>query len=323
MVIGGGLSGWAAAVTLTRAGREVLLAAERSGLGHEVSSALSLWPGDDRALPPSALTQEIADALSVVNALQRDAMDPVATQVLLDRLASEAEVKLLFQVWSHLRDSGEVMLTGKWGAMVASAAVIVDSTLNGALALEAEASMTERATDELPLRRALLINAQCDEDTEFPVGEDVPIVGGTVQARAGVWSADVILEARLELDSEDAAEFELQSRNAIIEAAARVRESALGFEVASLAMVAHESIMPRSSVIVGSDESTSLTELATAAGTGPVSHGALLPQGTEKIVLASPAAPLGDITAAECYQASNAVRIGEAAAQIAVQLLEA
>jgi len=58
LVIGGGLSGWAAAVSLARAGREVLLAAHRTGLGHEVWSALSLWASDPSA---AALAQQLLE----------------------------------------------------------------------------------------------------------------------------------------------------------------------------------------------------------------------------------------------------------------------
>ncbi len=323
LVVGGGLSGWAAGVALAGAGHQVLLAGERTGLGHEVSSALSLWPGDDERLATSPLMQEIAEGLAAVDALQAGAMDPVATQVLLDRLTVEAGVKLLLQVWCHPREDGQAVLSGKWGTMAARARVIVDGTRKAVPAVEAGVRAVPRETDELPMRRALIINAKSDADTELEVGEDLPIAGGKVRAWPGVWPGDVILEAHLDLDSADPAQFELEGRAAMIEATARLRERVEAFENASLVMVAHEAILPRSEVILGRDDETAATELATESGTVAVKRGAFLPEGTESLVLASPAADLGEVSAVECYQASSAVRIGEAAGAIACELLEA
>jgi hypothetical protein len=322
VVAGGGLSGWAAAVLLARAGREVLLAAERTGLGHEVASALTLWPGDDGRLPSCGLMVEMVEGLAVVNAVQRGGMDPVATQVLLDRIATEAKVKLLLQVRCHCGEQGQVVLSGKWGTMAASARVIVDSTRDGGLALEAGAKSVDRPTEELPLRRALVINAQCEADVELEVGEGLPVAGGRMLARRGTWPGDVILEAHLNLETSDPEELELQSRAAMVEAVGRLRERAADFRDASLIMVAHETVMPRSRVIVGRDDGTVATQVAAESGATAVRRGALLPAETENVVLASPAADLGEISAVECYQANNAVRIGEAAGLIAQQLLE-
>lgn len=323
VVAGGGLSGWAAAVLLARAGREVLLAAERTGLGHEVASALTLWPGDDGCLPSCGLMVEMVEGLAVVNAVQRGAMDPVATQVLLDRLATEAKVKLLLQVRCRLREAGQVVLSGKWGTMAASAAVVVDSTRGGTLALDAGAGVAHRPSTELPIRRALVINAECEADGELEVGEGLPVAGGRMLARRGTWPGDVILEAHLNLETSDPEELELQSRAAVVEAVSRLRERAADFRDASLIMVADETVMPRSRVIMGRDDGAVATQVVLESGPTAVNRGSLLPAETENLVLASPAADLGEISAAECYQAMNAVRIGEAAGLAARQLLEA
>jgi len=321
LVVGGGLSGWAAAVTLARAGKDVLLAAERTALGHEVWGALSLWPGADQELPASPLMREVLDGLSEVNAVQRGALDPVATQVLLERLASEAGVKLLLQVWCHREENGRAIVTGKWGTMSASARVFVDGTRSGSFALEAGATSASRDTDEPPLRRAFLIEADYDDDALLAVGDDLPVAGGKVRARRGVWPGDVILEAGLELDSAGGAGWEAESRQVMGEVAARVRSQEEAFSGASLVQVAYDPILPRDEVAQGSDGASAI-QLAALNDTISVTQGALLPAGSEGLVLASPAADLGEITAVECYEARNAVRIGEASAAVAGQLLE-
>ncbi len=321
LVVGGGLSGWAAAVTLARAGKDVLLAAERTALGHEVWGALSLWPGADQELPASPLMREVLDGLSEVNAVQRGALDPVATQVLLERLASEAGVKLLLQVWCHREKNGRAIVTGKWGTMSASARVFVDGTRSGSFALEAGATSASRDTDEPPLRRAFLIEADYDDDALLAVGDDLPVAGGKVRARRGVWPGDVILEAGLELDSAGGAGWEAESRQVMGEVAARLRSQEEAFSGASLVQVAYDPILPRDEVAQGSDGASAI-QLAALNDTISVTQGALLPAGSEGLVLASPAADLGEITAVECYEARNAVRIGEASAAVAGQLLE-
>jgi len=303
LVVSGGLSGWAAAVTLARAGRDVLLAAERTALGYEVWGALSLWHGERESLPASPLMAEVLRGLSSVNAVQDGALDPVATQILLERAAEEAGVKLLYQVYCHWAETGRVTVTGKWGTMSASAPVLVDATRAGGLALEAGASVAARATDESSLRRALMIRTECNEETELEVGDGLPVIGGRILARPGVWPGDVILEARLDIEAADPSDLEIESRRAMATAAARIRERSPGFGHASLVHVAHDAIVPRDRVIEGAQET-------------------LLPAGAPGVVLASPVADLGELTAAACYQACNAVRTGETAAAFAGQLLE-
>jgi len=91
IVAGGGLAGWAAAVTAARAGRKVLLVSRRPNLGWEITSALSadLEPG------ASPLAVGILDRLVARGAARGHVVCPPAVELLLDKVAEEAGVELL------------------------------------------------------------------------------------------------------------------------------------------------------------------------------------------------------------------------------------
>ncbi|HCA47043.1 MAG TPA: hypothetical protein DEP45_06635, partial [Armatimonadetes bacterium] len=130
---GGGLSGWAAAVSLAREGRSVLLSAPRTSLGHEIWAALSTWWPPELENP--TLWQEIVCELERVNAARGTLLDAVAAQVALERAADEAGVEVLLQVNAHPSDGDMTLLTGRWGLMAARSRVVIDATERGRLAL--------------------------------------------------------------------------------------------------------------------------------------------------------------------------------------------
>ncbi|HUS80580.1 MAG TPA: FAD-dependent oxidoreductase [Armatimonadota bacterium] len=320
LVCGGGLSGWAAAVMLGREGRQVLLAAERTALGREVWAALSLWLSEAPDARPGLL-RELLDGLAVVDAVAGATLDPVATEVVLDRMADEAGVRLLFQVRCH-PDGEQWLVAGKWGLMAACAGVIVDATPEGLGAAEAGGAVVPRGTGELPIRRALIINAECDAPISLSVPRALPISDGRVTARPGRWRGDAIIEARLDLDAEDPSVLEIESRRALTEVAAYLRAQQPGFAASSLVQVAHDAVMPRSYVIAAGTSGEGDLTLATDDGPVRVRDGALLPEATQRLLLASPAADLGAVTGEECCRPENAIRIGETAARLAASMLE-
>lgn len=319
VICGGGLSGWTAAVTLARAGHEVLIASERTALGFEVWGALSLWEEVGGDSP--GLLAEIVEGLTDAGAAGGGTLDPVATEVLLDRIASNAGVKILLQVYTHAGDDQRVLVTGKWGLMSVGARVVVDATTAGTLAREAGGEVLMRASDELPLRRMLVVKAALPEPAEFAVPSDLPIRGAKVLARIGRYPGDVIVEASLDLDPLDGSRFEIESRRAMNEVAAHLRASCEPFAHASLVQVAHDAALPRTEVLRASEESSVVVALVTADGPITVTRGALLPEGTSNLALASPAADLGAITTVECQHAANAIRLGEAAAMLAEEMI--
>ncbi len=329
LIFGGGLSGWATAVKLARSSHSVLLAASHTSLGHEVAAAMSVWWPGELELPD--LWAEIVDELSGVNAAHETMVDPVATQVALERRAEEAGVELLLQVNAHPEAADRTLLTGRWGLMAARSAVTVDAGNRGDIAVEAGAQIHARITDEPVIRRALMVKTGITEPERIEIGEDLPLVDGAVMAWKGYWPGDVILEANLDLLPPDAddpaaicrevAELEMRSRQAMAEIVTRLRRTREEFAQGSLVSVAHDPVLPRSRVLVASQGDTPSATLRDDGIEVTVTRGMMLPKGTENVIVASPAVDSGGMTARASYYPPNAVALGEAAALLAEEML--
>ncbi len=323
LVHGGGLSGWAAAVSLARAGRSVLLATPRTSLGHEVWAAMSTW------WPPELDTPElwsgIVSELERVNAVRDTLVDPVATQVALERAAEEAGVELLLQVRAHPGEDDLTLLSGRWGLLAARSSVVIDAGERARLAVEAGAKTRLRETDEPVIRRALMVKTGVAEPERIEVGADLSLVDGTVMAWTGLWPGDVILHAELDLPTGDMSALETQSRRTMAEIAIRLRRGREDFAQGSLVHIAHDSILPRRRVLEASDDATVLAQVQGACardgGACEVTRGMMLPEGAGDLIAASPALDLGEISAQSCYHAPNAVALGVAAAALAAERL--
>ncbi len=90
-VAGGGLIGWAAAVTAARAGKRVVLVCRRSSLGWEISAALDVWLIADR----SPLADEDRRRAAKIGAAAGDQIASAAAEFILDEIAAEAGVEIL------------------------------------------------------------------------------------------------------------------------------------------------------------------------------------------------------------------------------------
>ncbi|MGD9498291.1 MAG: FAD-dependent oxidoreductase [Armatimonadota bacterium] len=322
LVCGGGLSGWAAAVSLARAGHRTLLASEHTSLGHEVWGAMSVWWPPDASLPVPALWREVAGRLAAANAARGPLVDPVATQVLLEQMAREAGVRVLLQVTAHGGKEGPTLLTGKWGLMAARAVVVIDATARGRLALERGASLRATGTDEPVVRRALMVRTGVAEPRRMEVGRGLPLRDSAVMVWPALWPGEVVVEAEFALPIDDTSVLEIGTRRAMAEVAARLRAADEAFGRGSLMHIAHEPILPRERVLVARDDASAATQVECDEGVFDVARGALLPAGADGVVAASPAVDLGPISARACSHAPNAVRLGEAAAQVAQALVE-
>lgn len=319
LIWGGGLSGWAAALRLARSGRSVLLTAPRTSLGHEVWAAMSTWWPPELELPD--LWAEIVGELERVNAARGTLVDPVATQVALERAAEEAGVELLMQVYAHPGGDDLTLLTGRWGVMAARSGVVIDATERGRLAVESGAKSRLRETDEGVVRRALMVKTGLSTPERIEVGEDLPLIDGSVAAWTGLWPGDVILHAELDLSTGDMTALELQSRRAMAEIAIRLRRAREEFAQGSLVAIAHDPIIPRRRVLEASDDASVVARVRCDDGECVVTRGMMLPAGADGVIAASPALDLGEISAQSCYHAPNAVALGKAAAAIADEML--
>lgn len=321
LVYGGGLSGWAAAVSLARAGRSVLLAAEHTALGHEVWAAMSVWAPPDATLPVPEVWREARDILEAAKAARGPFVDPVATEVVTEQMAREAGVRILLQVTAHADGDGLTLLAGKWGLMAARPQVVIDASARGRLAAEMGATLEPRATDEPVVRRALMVHTGVTEPREMAVGEGLPL-RGPVMAWPTMWPGDVVIEAEFDLPAEDLSALDVQTRRALAEVAARLRAADEAFGQGSLMHIAHDPVLPRDQVLVPGDDAEVATQVECESGVIEVTRGALQPSGTRRLVAASPAIAVGALSARASQYAPNAVRLGEAAATSAQQLLD-
>ncbi len=319
LVFGGGLSGWAAAVSLGRIGRDVLLAAPRTSLGHEVWGALSTWWPAELEQPD--LWAEIIGELEEVNATRGTMVDHVAAQVALERTAEEAGVDLLMQVNAHPDDGAATLLTGRWGLMAARSSFVIDASQRGRLAAESGAKTRKRETDEPVIRRALMVKTGLSEPERIEVGEGLPLVDDAVMAWTGVWPGDVILEAELDLPTDERTALETRSRRTLAEVAIRLRRMREDFEQGSLVHIAHDPVLPRDRVLEPSDHETVVAQVRCDTGACDVTRGLMMPDGADGVIAASPALDLDEINAQSCYHAPNAVALGEAAAALVDEML--
>ncbi|MFO7957091.1 MAG: FAD-dependent oxidoreductase, partial [Candidatus Brocadiia bacterium] len=94
LVVGGGLSGFAAGLTCARHGLSVLVAGAHPVLGWE-----AVWTFQNE-LPaePSGLAREVADAVGALGARGNGVLDSPVVELTLDRMAGEAGMDVLYHV---------------------------------------------------------------------------------------------------------------------------------------------------------------------------------------------------------------------------------
>ena len=142
-VIGGGLCGVAAALSVAEQGRRVLLVEKRASLGWEITSAFELDLKDIHLNCPKSVMQSFLSKLRDVGGLRNDCADPAIVEMLLGRLVTKVKCGLLLYTRpvKTLRgvDGISGMVVGnKNGEMTIRARIFVDATENGFLWRETE-----------------------------------------------------------------------------------------------------------------------------------------------------------------------------------------
>ncbi|MBM4163563.1 MAG: FAD-dependent oxidoreductase [Lentisphaerae bacterium] len=128
-IMGGGLCGIGAALTLARNGKKVIICERRPLLGWEITAAYTC----NLDASASAAVHRIRRAISAVYGLQGDAVDAVVAEVALDNLAESYGIDvLLYSTPTDLiAESGRVtgvVIGNKAGEQVVQADVYVDAT---------------------------------------------------------------------------------------------------------------------------------------------------------------------------------------------------
>lgn len=189
IVAGGGLVGWAAAMTAARAGRKVLLVARRPNLGWEITSALA----DTLAPETSPLAAELLERLAAIGAARGDRIVAPAVELVLDRMADEAGIELLLYATPlapiKVGDRVAGILVGaKDGQHTLRGDLVVDTTDHRLLAREAGLPII--VADTASGRSTIVLNlagdlddralGQCDAATHIAI-------------RRSVWPGEVLV----------------------------------------------------------------------------------------------------------------------------------
>ncbi len=189
-VIGGGLCGFACAVKAAWSGKKVLLVERRPVLGWESTWACQL----DFDGANSTVARRITDDLNRVGGLKRGRADAPITEMVLDRLAQEAGVSVLFfsypvrLVFENDVAFG-VVIGNKSGEQIIKAKVIVDATEEALLWRQTD---VEADAINPPARQAIFFN--------HPEGEmELPLnLGNGITIQPAIWKDEVCVEFQLE-----------------------------------------------------------------------------------------------------------------------------
>ncbi|MCZ7648197.1 MAG: FAD-dependent oxidoreductase [Planctomycetota bacterium] len=255
LVVGGGLAGVAAALTLAEAGAETILVEERGALGWEVPHGLELFLAPNQDAPP--VLRKMLDALAPKNAYRDGILDPVGLELLLDDLVQAAGVRVHFRAFASGVDAarGIVRLTTKSGPLAVQAPALVDATEDSRLARAAGARFT--GSTEAAQGRALLVCA-----VEAPAGPERIEVDGLreVVVRPTLWPHEA--HVSFVREPAEAARAESDLRFAVARAVEGLRARGGGCAQANLSLSAHETFRLR----VAKLDPESLPEKFHAAG---------------------------------------------------------
>ncbi len=194
VVVGGGLSGFAAGLTCARAGLSTLLAGAHPVLGWE-----GVWTFQN-ALPPEpqGLVKEVADAVDAKGARGNGLLDSAVLELTLDSMAAEAGLEVLYHVRpvALLAAGGAargVVVAGKSGEIQLRAGAVVDATPAGVLWRCAGSSF-----EAIPpaLRYGLIMNNVAN--LSEPVEPSAPEGCAALRVVPSVWPG----EARVLFDAE-------------------------------------------------------------------------------------------------------------------------
>ena len=134
LVVGGGLSGFAAGLTCARAGLDTLVAG-----AHPVPGWEGVWTFQNELPPePAGLAKEVSEAVAAKGGRGNGVLDNAVLELTLDAMATEAGLDLLYHVRpvALLTAGGAAcgaVLAGKSGESEVGARVVVDATYGAAL----------------------------------------------------------------------------------------------------------------------------------------------------------------------------------------------
>lgn len=285
VVVGGGFAGSAAAITAGREGRSVLLVEKGNCLGGSASNCLvnpfmpnrTVLGGDTEATELSGgLFAEIKEKLHEMNAIRYSVFHEEYLKLLLNRMAAEANVGLLYHSYliDAAKDNGRIrsiIVAGKSGRTEIFADYFVDATGDADLAVLGGCPWRlGRDSDNLCQPMTLCFRvANVDIEkykavrhTITPLYKEMQKQGKIKNVREDVLIFDNIVDGVLHFNSTrvvkrnpvdpfDLTKAEIEAREQVFELFEFMKESIDGFENAQLLVTASEIGVRESRMIDG------------------------------------------------------------------------
>jgi len=340
VVVGGGLSGVAAAVATARKGMDTVLVAERSYLGKEVVSSRScILDQTDKVLSP-AIKEEIIGILQEAGGYKRNRIDVSILQLVLDRLLRESLVRIYFlsKASGAVVEDGAVkgvIIANKSGRQIISCDLVVDAS-DGAVVARSAGARFQREDEFITVRSSFVVN---NSALETPVVVRVPsemeLADDRVYIDPTLWNGELIVTFYLygRYNPTNPRSFSTASFNSmrkVFEIMNYLKGNVPGFENAMLTGISDEPLFLNGPRIVGQDMVTfheAIAEHIVPPGVGCavtymedmneetalfyIPYGCLRPRGLRGILVCSPHISVDQVIQPFLYQFSNAIQLGE------------
>lgn len=331
VVVGGGISGVAAAIAAAKAGQDVLLVEECAFLGREVTGSLRTHT----SAPASGWGADVLGQLKSLNAFNDGCIDAPALTVLLDRLVQAAKVRVLLKTYCSEPIVGKrgvtgVVLTTKSGRCAALASKVIDATEEGYLAQAAGAKsrpiQPAGPDGEFAFLMALIEGNEVPASVTLP--EKHPHQGKSAEVRRTLWPGECIVRfgvtnPKREAGRDPKAPMEVLGRELAIAFAAQLKASVPAFQKAVMTASAWRVLVRPVRQYAGlgmQAQEEALCDCADLSGKTRTIHASqLTPPGIEGLLVVSPAADIGPEAAEALFDFANAAALGEKAGALAAR----
>ncbi len=193
IIFGAGLSGFAAACQLADAGQRVLLTDPRQVLGWEMTWAYSL----ELEKNISTVADQVIKQIDKVNGRLHNRVDAPVTEMVLDRIAADKNISLLYytQPADAIIENNEirgVVMAGKSGFFPLTAKAYIDATEEGQILSKAGIPFTP------PQPHGIYTIYMNGIDSAFPETIDGPDGCGNIFLTNSVWKGEIALKTAIE-----------------------------------------------------------------------------------------------------------------------------
>jgi len=350
VVVGGGMSGVAAAIKAARKGKKVVIVVERGYFGREITASFvaKLAPADKDLEPP--LKYEILNEMGGAGGYQGNMMDINVLQMALDRLITSAGAKTYFHSRGAkaLTDDGEVtgiIMANKSGRQAILSKVVVDAAEEARIAASAGARFFDYDNAEGKVKRCFTMNlADYIGREEIPAPDDIPVSDGKIFVIPTLWEGEYLVSFFLSgvYDStkvEDVTKMEIETRRCVIKITEFLRENVRGFENAMLTESANEALLMSGKRIIGM-ETLTIEQVVKGHSMPPgipsvimregelgmesisffIPYGCLIPKGVKNLIVASSHISVDAQLQPFLLQFANALQLGEGAGEMAASM---